>query len=429
MANNQFYHMTFSKEFLSTLNDSVSLSDLISNDLNIQLKKSGKNYWLCCPFHEEKTPSFIINNNKYHCFGCSTSGNAITWLRDWRKLSFYDAVIELSNISKIPLPAIPIPAETKVKNNNSSTLINVLHDINNFYTYKIKKEKKVFDFLLSDRCLSLDTIYKYNLGLVTLGICSLLKKKYSEELLINSGLFVMDNNNKLKDLLKYRITIPIFNEQNQIVNFSGRRFPNVSNYPKYINGQENSFFQKGQILYGLNFSKKHILKLNTVYVVEGYFDHILLSQNNINNSVATLGTAITSFQLNKIFSLADNIIFCFDGDSAGVNAAIKLAYRCLSILSDNKNISFILLPNNHDPDSFLRKNGIDCWNSELENKISLSTLIINDLISLNHHKSTVESNVNLAASALNIINSINTNAILYKKAFKIGIEDKIGFKL
>jgi DNA primase len=425
MVNNQYYHTTFSKEFLSKLIDAVSLSDLISNDLNIQLKKSGKNYWLCCPFHDEKTPSFIIKDNKYHCFGCSISGNAITWLRAWRKLSFYDAVIKLSNISKIPVP------DAKIKtNDNSIPEINLLININHFYTYKIKQEKKIFDFLLNDRGLSLDTVYKYNLGLVTSGICSLLQEKYLDNLLIESGLFVRGTNDKLKDLLKYRITIPIFNEQNQIVNFSGRRFPNISNYPKYINGQENSFFQKGQILYGLNFSKKHIQKLNTVYVVEGYFDHILLSQNNVNNSVATMGTAITQFQLDKIFSLADNIIFCFDSDSAGVKAALKVAYMCLRILSDNKNISFILLPDNHDPDSFIRKNGIDCWNEESERKISLSTFIINDLISSNHHNPTnIESNVNIAVNALNIIDSINSDAIFYKKAFKIGIEDKIGFKL
>lgn len=427
MANNQYY-TTFSQDFLSLLINSVNLADLISNDLKIQLKKSGKNYWLSCPFHDDKTPSFIINNNKYHCFSCSISGNAITWLRQWRKLSFHDAVLELSNISRIPVP-ITNSVNTAV-DFDSNSLINILNDINSFYVYKLKKDSKILNFLLNDRGLSLETINNYNLGLVTLGICSLLQNKHSDDLLLKTGLFVTDSNNKLKDLLRYRITIPIFNEKNHIVSFAGRCLPDASIYSKYINGQENSFFVKRDILFGLNFSKKYIKEANTVLIVEGYFDHMILSQNNVKNSVATLGTSINTSQLNKIFTLADNIIFCFDGDCAGVKAALKVAYMCLGILSDEKNISFILLPNNHDPDSFVRNLGIDHWNAELEKRISLSTLIIDDLVKTNHHISTsVESNVNLAVNASNIINSINSNSIFYKKAFKVGIEEKIGFKL
>ena len=368
MANNQLY-TTFSKELLITLNEAVDLPLLISNDLGIELKRSGKNYWLCCPFHTEKTPSFTINNN------------------------------------------------------------NVLRDNNYFYTYKIKDNKKVLDFLLNERGISLDNIKKYNLGFVTSGISSLLQKKYSDNLLIESGLFTKDSNSKLKDLLKYRITIPIFDEHNKIISFSGRRLPD-SNYPKYINGLETPFFQKKDVLYGLNFSKKDIHLRNTVFIVEGYFDHIILSQHNVKNSVATMGTSITSSQLDKIFTLADNIIFCFDGDTAGIKAALKVAYMCLSIISDTKNVSFVFLAENHDPDSFIRNKGIDEWHKKVEQKESLSTFIINDLIQSNNHNPTsVESNVNIAVKAKNIIDSINSQAIFYKNALKIGIENKIGFKI
>lgn len=423
---------TFSKEFLSSLIDSINLSELISNDLNIKLKGYDGKYWLCCPFHGEKTPSFSIKNNTFLCFGCSASGNAIKWLRKWRNLSFSEAVIELSNMSGIPLPEAEDTYQND-KTNSSITILDVLRDNNYFYTYKIKNDEKALNFLINEKGYTLDIINKYNLGLVTCGISLLLKKKYSEDLLIESGLFNKNFKGILKDILKYRITIPIFNERGNIISFSGRKLPSMincsNNYPKYINGRETALFQKKEILYGLNFSKKFIIEKNAVFVVEGYFDHITLSQHNVGNSVATMGTSVNDFQLNKIFTLANNIIFCFDGDLAGTRAALKVAYMCLNILSDDKKVSFILLPDNHDPDSFIRSNGIDCWNEEVKRKIPLSLLIINDLIASNVHDSSVESNVNIAVKAKKVINSINPDAILYKQALKLEIENRINLKI
>ncbi len=422
---NNLFHNKFSKELLSKLVNEANLVEIISADLNVKLKKKGLHYFMCCPFHVEKTPSFSIRNNMYYCFGCKASGNAITWLREFRNYSFFEAVIKLSEITQIQLPTNKNP-----DSNLSNILFDVLAYCNYLYKFKIKKEPKLYNFLLKERGLSSESIEKYNIGLVTAGISALVQKKYSSNLLMNLGIFIKNKNGELKDLLKYRITFPIFDEYNKIVSFSGRKLPNISNYPKYLNGHETSFFKKTEILYGLNFSKKYIKMTNTILIVEGYFDHIILSQNGQENSVATMGTSLTEFQLNKIFSLADNIIFCLDGDCAGIQSALRVAHMCLNILTDNKNVSFVLLPNNHDPDSYIREKGIENFNKEMGKKIFLSSFIIDNLITSNKydHKS-IESKVNIACKAKAIINSINVNAVFYKSAFKSSIESKIGIKI
>ena len=318
------------KEVIDNILERVDIVEVIENHLS--LKKTGNNYTRCCPFHDEKTPSFSVNQRQqfYHCFGCKASGNAISFLMDYSGLDFVSAVKELASRCNIKIPensALP-----KIPDHND--LIQTLEFAASFYEQQLRKsksKKKAIDYL-KGRGISGEIAKEFRLGYAEEGWDHLIKSHRSQNSkdsnLLAAGL-VAEGKNKIYDRLRERIIFPIRNRRGQIVGFGGRTLGNQQ--PKYLNSPETALFQKGRELYGLHESLRKS-KPREILVVEGYLDVISLHQAGLTSTVATLGTAITRSQMEKLFRETSRLVFCFDGDAAGYKAAHKSLELSLPLL-------------------------------------------------------------------------------------------------
>ncbi len=346
----------FSRDFIDSLLAKVDIVELI--DHRVTLKKSGNNYAACCPFHTEKTPSFTVSPQKqfYHCFGCSAHGNAIGFLMAYDRLEFADAIEELANITGVPIPQETITASYKPQ----VPYYQLLEQVTNYYHSQLKRSPKA-SYYLNKRGLSSEIISRFRIGYAPGGWTHLLqqfgKSSSVETQLIETGMVIRSKEGKLFDRFHDRIMIPIRNSKGQIIGFGGRSLGVET--PKYLNSPETVLFHKGRELYGLYELKQSHQKIESILVVEGYMDVIALQQYGIAQVVATLGTATTAQHLQHLFRLAPEIIFCFDGDSAGQQAAWRALETCLPNLRDGLQIRFMFLPNNEDPDSLIRKQGLN----------------------------------------------------------------------
>ncbi|MBK7352643.1 MAG: DNA primase [Nitrosomonas sp.] len=376
----------------------------------IQLKKSCSYYVACCPFHNEKTPSFSVNQSKqfYHCFGCGKHGNAINFLIEFSGISFVDAVENLAAQAGLPIPhktvVTPVAERSgfrlgadaaKIDNqeaiekeqNNQVTrcMIDQLQRATDYYREQLKHATKAILYL-KQRGLSGELAARFKIGYAPDGLRNLSQvftdydRDESENLLLRNGLIIKSNNGKYYDRFRARIIFPILNQKGQIVGFGGRVI-DAKAEPKYLNSPETSLFIKSRELYNLFSARKAIRESGRVLVVEGYMDVVMLSQYGIEYAVATLGTATTPSHIQKLLRQTDEIIFSFDGDNAGKKAAWRALETSLAHLKDGKKISFLFLPEGDDPDSFIRQFGKQSFESLFENAIPLSDLLISGLSS------------------------------------------------
>jgi len=343
------------KEVIDNILERVDIVDVIENHLS--LKKTGNNYTRCCPFHDEKTPSFSVNQKQqfYHCFGCKASGNAISFLMDYSGLDFVSTVEELASRCNVRIP----DNGTLSKTPNHNYLIQTLEFAASFYGQQLRKSKsreKAIDYL-KGRGISGEIAKEFRLGYAPEGWDNLINAHRSRSLkdsnLTAAGL-VAEGKNKIYDRLRERIIFPIRNRRGQIIGFGGRTLGDQQ--PKYLNSPETALFQKGRELYGL-YESLQKTKPREILVVEGYLDVISLHQAGLPYAVATLGTAITRNQMEKLFREASKLIFCFDGDAAGYKAAHKSLELSLPLLKNDRQINFSFLPDGSDPDSLIREVG------------------------------------------------------------------------
>ncbi|OGW75630.1 MAG: DNA primase [Omnitrophica bacterium RBG_13_46_9] len=343
-------------EIIDQILDKVDIVEVISG--YIPLKKTGQNFKTNCPFHQEKTPSFIVSAGKqiYHCFGCGAGGNAIGFLMKYEKMDFIEAVRTLADKANIALP------HTSISDRPKDPLADKLYEVNNmacdFYQNNLAAAecRDAYGYFLQRGIID-NTIKYFRLGFAQdswqglIGHCS--AKGVELQLLEKAGLILQNSNTKnWYDRFRCRVVFPIFDIRNRILGFGARSLDN--SLPKYINSPETYIYTKGKHLYGLNFSKEYIKKQNYVVIVEGYFDLILPYQNGIKNIVATLGTALTTEQVNVLKRFAKNIIMVYDSDKAGQEATL----RSLDLLiEEDMNVRIALLPKGHDPDSLVRKEG------------------------------------------------------------------------
>jgi DNA primase len=402
------------ESFIQELLNRIDVVNVI--DKRITLKKAGANFIACCPFHQEKTPSFTVSPSKqfYHCFGCGQHGSAISFLIEYEGLTFIDAINELANSIGLKVPNDAPPKLEK--NNELLNLEEVIKTASIFYQRQLRESPKAISYLKS-RGLTGEIAKEFSIGYAPEGWQNLKNcfKKYENDILVKAGLVIKNEKGKYYDRFRHRIIFPIYNDKGKIIGFGGRVI-NPEDTPKYYNSPETPLFQKSYELYGLLASRKSIREKGHVLVVEGYMDVVGLSQKGIRNVVATLGTATTAFHIKKLLRYTEEIIFCFDGDNAGRSAAWRAMNNALVSVSDDMQLKFLFLPDGHDPDSFVRKNSSEEFNLLAKQAIPLTEYIIKYL-TINNDLATQEKKVKFLNEVEPILKQLSASklALLFRK--------------
>lgn len=375
--------MSIPESFIQDLLGRTDVEEVVGQ--YVKLKKSGVNLFGLCPFHNEKTPSFSVSPQKqiFHCFSCGQSGNAIGFVMKHLGLSFPEAVKMLAGRVGMQVPderpQTPAQrAQSMERKSKADYLHSCLEKAQSFYLKQLKRSPEAIAYL-KGRGLSGEMAKKFGLGwsgTERQGLKAVFEN-YDDPNLIEAGLVIQNEDLRKYDRFRERITFPIYNTRGKIIGFGGRVIGNGQ--PKYLNSPETPVFHKGSELYGLYENRATISREGFVLVVEGYMDVVSLAQSGLVNAVATLGTATSEEHLRKLMRVTRKIVFSFDGDKAGRQAAWKALTVCLSLLRDDVTIRFLFLPEEHDPDTFIREFGQEKFREQIERSLSLSDFLMSEL--------------------------------------------------
>ena len=364
--------------FIQDLLARVDIVDLV--DGYVPLKKAGANYAACCPFHNEKSPSFTVSPTKqfYHCFGCGAHGTAISFVMEYQGLGFVDAVKELAGRAGMQVPESEGRGFKDEKPGQTRTLIDIMARAAAYYKEQLKKSPHAIEYC-KKRGLTGEIAARYGMGYAPDGWQNLqdVFPDYSNDDLKLAGLVIENEAGRRYDRFRDRLMIPIINTKGDIIAFGGRIIDQGE--PKYLNSPETPLFEKGRELFGLPQARQALRETDTAIVTEGYMDVIALAQNGVGNAVATLGTATTATHVSKLLRQVDRIVFCFDGDNAGRKAAWRALENSLEALADNKRLGFIFLPQEHDPDSYIREFGKAEFDRQVIQAMPLSDFLLKEL--------------------------------------------------
>jgi len=405
--------MKYPKEYLDEIKTRLKVSTVVSKV--VSLKKRGKEYVGLSPFKNEKTPSFTVNDEKefYHCFATSEHGNIFDFVMKTQNLRFGEAVKHLANLAGMqPYIFSKQDEEREEKWKIYSAIFNQYVD---FYHDELLKNENcsIARDYLKNRSLDKDQVKKFKIGYIEKNpnLFEKLKNNFNIDDLLETGLFYLDEKKKIYvERFRGRLIFPINNISGQPIALGGRIIEKSDFLAKYINSPETSFFKKGSNLYNLDLARKLSNKLENIFLVEGYMDVVGLSKNGIENAVANLGTSLTDKQIFTLNQFFDDIIICFDGDESGYKAALRAAENSIKDLKPEKQISFLFLPDNEDPDSFVNKNGKNYFiDYSAQNKISIHQFIFS------HYKKHTENNPSSMAifdkKLRDIANTIKDNYI------------------
>lgn len=380
------------------IDDLLSRADLVDVvDRRVTLKKTGKNYSACCPFHKEKTPSFSVQPERqfYYCFGCGAGGNAIGFIMNFDQVDFPQAVESLAKDNGMEVPREESAAATRRQSQNAKLLAS-LEQASDFYQYQLRhheQRKSAVDYLQT-RGVSGEIARDFCLGYAPPGWDNLLSAIASDAAaqnsLLNAGLVIEKEAHNASDIeqsgnkesryydrFRHRIIFPIRDSRGRTIAFGGRVLGDDK--PKYLNSPETPVFHKGAELYGLYEAKKSNNKIKRILIVEGYMDVIALAQMGIRNSVATLGTATSAQHLTRLFRLVPEIVFCFDGDDAGRTAAWRALEASLPEMEDGRQVKFLFLPEGEDPDTLVRKIGAEKFYTSIDQATPLEQFFFDKL--------------------------------------------------
>ncbi len=392
------------ESFKNDLLNRVDIVDVIN--ARVPLKKSGANFVACCPFHTEKTPSFTVSQPKqfYHCFGCGAHGNAIGFLMEYGGLGYVDAVKDLADLVGMKLPEFE-PRRGSADAPQGPDLYEFMDRAARFYRDSLKQAPGAIEYL-KGRGLTGKIAAHFGIGYAPAGWQSLqaVFPDYADKALVTCGLVIENEQSKRYDRFRDRIVFPILDQRGLVIGFGGRILAAAQDEeqgespgegkgspgrkvgegkgspgPKYLNSPETPLFEKGRELYGLAQARNAIRTENRVVVVEGYMDVVALAQNGVENVVATLGTATTPVHVQRLLRLTDEIVFCFDGDAAGRRAAWHALEVSLACLADGKTVRFLFLPEEHDPDSYVRALGSKAFLEGLAGAQPLSAFLLGEL--------------------------------------------------
>jgi DNA primase len=365
------------KNFIQDLLNRLDIVDVVER--YVPLKKAGANFVACCPFHNEKSPSFTVSQTKqfYHCFGCGAHGTAIGFVMEHAGLGYVDAIEELARSV-----GLEVPHERQAAGDSyqkvAPDLYEVMQTATRYYREQLKQNQRAIDYL-KQRGLSGEIAARFGIGYAPDGWQNLAAAfpDYQDDMLNETGLVISSDEGKRYDRFRDRIMFPIVNVRGQVIGFGGRVLDKGE--PKYLNSPETPLFEKGRELYGLYQAQKAIRAGQQVLVVEGYMDVVALAQQGVEYAVATLGTATTPYHVQKLLRLTEHIVFCFDGDKAGQKAAWRALENALPHLQDGKRISFLFLPAEHDPDSFIREFGKDAFEQRIREAMPLSAYLLREI--------------------------------------------------
>ena len=366
------------QSFIADLLNRIDVVEVVGR--HVTLKKAGANFQGLCPFHNEKSPSFSVSPTKqfYHCFGCGAHGSAISFLMEHSGLTYVDAIEELARSAGLTVPREERRPQDLAKQQQAIALSEVMSPAADWYKQQLKQNTRAIDYL-KGRGLSGEIAKRFNLGYAPDSWQGLeaVFGSYSQDsianVLVEAGL-IIQSDAKRYDRFRDRIMFPIRNPKGQVIAFGGRILD--AGEPKYLNSPETPLFSKGNTLYGLFEARQAIRDKGYVIVCEGYMDVVALAQLGFANGVATLGTACTANHVRALMRQTDRIIFSFDGDAAGQRAAKRALEACLPMMADDKEIKFLFLPTEHDPDSFVRERGAPAFEEAVRQAMPLSSFLI-----------------------------------------------------
>ena len=390
------------QHFINDLVSRVDIVDVLSK--RIDLKKAGKEFKAVCPFHNDKNPSLTISPSKgfYHCFSCGAHGTALGFLMEYEHLSFVEAIESLASDLGLEVPYEK--SSKPIKQNND--LFSMMEKLQKKFQDNLKDESKAIKYL-KERGIDGRTAKKFGIGYAKKGWRNILEEFGKNEkkinLLTSLGLIIKKSDDNYYDRFRDRIIFPIRDARGRFIGFGGRVFKDEQ--PKYLNSPETSLFHKGKELYGLYECQQSMRDIDRLVVVEGYMDVIGLSQNGVEYAVASMGTATTNDHFNRLFRLTDSIFFCFDGDDAGLKAAWRALENSLIHLRDGRQIKFVFLPDGEDPDSYIKNNGTNKFEEQLDSGKDLSDFLI-DKISENIDLKSIDGKARLAERAKPLISKI-----------------------
>jgi DNA primase len=408
------------------IDDLIARADIIEVvGKRIQLNKSGREFKANCPFHDEKTPSFTVSPAKgfYHCFGCGAHGTTLGFLMEYDHMSFVEAVESLASLMGIEVPR----EEGQHPTHRYDELFELLAKVERYYQANLKNNDTAQAYL-KGRGIDGATAKRFGIGCTSTGWSAVLNKfgtsnKMTERLLA-VGLVIRKANNNYYDRFRDRIIFPIRDSRGRCIGFGGRVMGNDE--PKYLNSPETALFHKGRELYGLYEARQAIRNIEKLVVVEGYMDVISLAQHSIDFVVATLGTATSNDHLTHLFRLTEQVFFCFDGDSAGQAAAWRALETSLPQIREGRQIYFIFLPENQDPDSFVRNNGAKAFEEMLDKSVPLSNFLIEEL-TLKVNMDSVDGRARLAELAKPLVQRIPQG--VYRELLTKRLAETIGLPI
>ncbi|WP_237711158.1 DNA primase [Oceanimonas sp. GK1] len=360
------------QQFIDDLLARTDIVDLI--DQRVRLKKAGKNYQACCPFHNEKSPSFTVSPDKqfYHCFGCGAHGTALGFLMEYDGLEFLDAIDEMAAMHGLTVPRESTggssPQQQAAARAERQDLYGLLNDISQFYQQQLRSASAAIDYL-KGRGLSGEVVKRFGIGYVPDQWDSVKrrfgKNRDTERQLIDGGMLLQNDNGRVYDRFRDRIMFPIRDRRGRTIGFGGRVLGDGT--PKYLNSPETPVFHKGRELYGLYEVRQAHRNPERILVVEGYMDVVALAQFGIDYAVASLGTSTTPDQLQLLYRTTREVICCYDGDRAGREAAWRALENALPLMQDGRSLRFVFLPDGEDPDSLVRTQGQQAFERLLDN--------------------------------------------------------------
>ena len=392
------------ESFIQELLHRVDVVDLI--DGFVPLKKAGANYAACCPFHNEKSPSFTVSPTKqfYHCFGCGAHGTAISFLMEYSGLGFVDAIKDLSSRVGLQVP------EDEGRRAHDGPKITALTDLMaraaKYYYEQLKRSETAIDYLKA-RGVSGEIAQKFGIGYAPDGWQNLgaAFDDYTISELQVAGLVIKNEQGRLYDRFRDRVMFPIMNQKGEVIAFGGRVMGEGE--PKYLNSPETPLFEKGREVFGLPQARAALRDKDTAIVVEGYMDVVALAQHGVGNAVATLGTATTATHVQKLLRQVDRIVYCFDGDNAGRKAAWRALENSLEALPEQKSIGFVFLPDGEDPDSYVRSQGTEAFERLITQAMPLSEFLLRELAS-RCDMTSAEGRAKLVAEAKPLLGRLQT---------------------
>lgn len=408
------------QHFIDDLITRADIAEVVGR--RVQLKKAGKEFKGCCPFHDEKTPSFTVSPDKgfYHCFGCGAHGTAIGFLMEHDHMDFVDAVESLANTMGIEVPR----EEGQRPARSYDALFELVSRTGRYFETQLKGNQAAIEYIKA-RGIDGGTAKRFGIGYAPAGWSNVLDKfgtsKEAIDRLLATGLIIRKDNGQHYDRFRDRIMFPIRDSRGRVIGFGGRVLANEE--PKYLNSPETVLFHKGRELYGLYEARQALRSIERLVIVEGYMDVIGLARHGIDFVAATLGTATTAEHLNRVFRLCEEIVFCFDGDRAGRAAAWRALENALPQIRQGRQIRFIFLPEGQDPDSYVQEHGASAFEQAIDAALPLSDFLVDEL-SRQVDMESVDGRARMAELARPLLAKIPTG--VYKELLTERLADVVG---